>query len=234
MTAILLLGFVIGIRHALEADHLATVASLAAQTRSTAAVIRQGFYWGVGHTLTLMLAVGLVLSMGLTISSAWSEWLELAVAVLLILMGADVLRRVRRDRIHAHIHEHAGGNRHIHVHGHASDKPHEDIHHEHRHPESTGLKAAIVGMIHGLAGSAALVLLAVEKAPTFAMAMLYVSIFGLGSIVGMGLLSVVIAVPLRASVRLRWADSALRIAIGGLSIGLGVWLVGARAGAIAL
>ena len=228
MTAILLLGFMIGVRHALEADHLATVASLAAQTRSTGAVMRQGVYWGVGHTLTLMLAVGLVLTLGITISDEWSAVLELAVAALLIVMGADVLRRLRRDRIHAHVHHHGEGVPHVHVHAHPKDVPHQTDAHAHRHPKSHGLKAVLIGMLHGLAGSAALVLLATERAPTFAAAMLYVSVFGIGSIVGMGLLSVVIAVPLRASGRVAGLDAGLRLAIGGLSIGLGAWLASAH------
>lgn len=227
MTAILLLGFVIGLRHALEADHLATVASLATRAGSGSAVIRQGVFWGLGHTLTLMLAVGLMLTLGLTVSDAWARGLEAAVALLLIAMGLDVLRRIRRDRLHAHVHEHSGGDRHLHVHSHEPGAAHGPDAHEHRHPAAShGGKAVLIGMLHGLAGSAALVLLTAEQATTFAVAMLYVSVFGLGSVVGMGLLSLVIAVPLRASARVEWLDVGLRGVIGCLSVALGCWYLG--------
>ena len=223
VTSILALGFVLGMRHALDADHLAAVATLATRSRSLGYAVLQGVAWGTGHTLTLMLVGGAVLVLGLVLPERAAHALELAVGVLLVALGADVLYRVWRDRIHFHAHRHADGVEHIHAHSHRGESaPHDAARHEHRHARSLPGRALLVGMVHGMAGSAALILLSLEAFGSPAWGVVYIAIFGLGSILGMAVLSAAIAVPLRLTSR------RLTRVYGGLSatIGLATMLLG--------
>ena len=109
--SILVVGLLLGMKHATDADHLAAVATLATRQGSLAQTLRQGVAWGVGHTLTLMGFGGAVLLLGQAISPGLERALETAVGAMLVLLGADVLRRLARDRIHFHVHRHARGRR---------------------------------------------------------------------------------------------------------------------------
>ena len=228
MTAlsILVVGLLLGMKHATEADHLAAVATLATREGSLLQTLRQGVAWGVGHTLTLMLFGGAVLLLGQVISPGLGQALETAVGIMLVLLGADVLRRLARDRIHFHVHRHRPGTVHVHAHSHRGEGRHEDSAHRHAHPRRWPLRAVAVGMMHGLAGSAALVLLTLRTVPSLGLGVGYIALFGIGSIAGMALLSVVIAVPLRLSsaylTRLHHAMTAL---VGAFSCVLGVAMV---------
>jgi hypothetical protein len=162
MIAVLLMGLLIGMRHALEADHVAAVASLATRARSPGETLRLGIAWGVGHTLTLFLFGSLVLILQTAVPERLAQGLEFAVGVMLVLLGADVLRRVIQARLHFHLHQHPGGIRHFHAHAHAGESKHHPAHHVHDHPTGFPLRALLVGLVHGMAGSAALVLLTVE------------------------------------------------------------------------
>ena len=120
MFSILALGFLIGMRHTLEADHVAAVAALTARAGSVRQAVPLGLAWGAGHTVTLA-AVGLaVLAAEAAMPEQLAGYLELAVGVMLIALGADVLVRLVRDRIHFHVHRHGGGVVHFHAHSHAS------------------------------------------------------------------------------------------------------------------
>lgn len=203
MTAfsILVVGLLLGMQHATEADHLAAVATLATRQGSLAQTVRQGVAWGIGHALTLMLFGGAVLLLGQAISPGLEQALETAVGAMLVLLGADVLRRLVRDRIHFHLHRHGPQLAHVHAHSHRGEGPHAASAHRHAHPRRWPLRALAVGMMHGLAGSAALVVLALQALPTAALGIGYIALFGLGSIAGMALLSAAVAVPLRLSSR---------------------------------
>ncbi len=178
-------------KHATEADHLAAVATLATRQGSLAQTLRQGVAWGVGHTLTLMLFGGAVLWLGQVISPRLEQALETAVGIMLVLLGADVLRRLVRDRIHFHVHRHGPRTTHVHAHSHRGEGRHADSAHRHAHPQRWPVRALAVGMMHGLAGSAALVVLALQTIPSVGLGVGYIALFGLGSIAGMALLSVV-------------------------------------------
>ena len=228
MTAlsILVIGLLLGMKHATEADHLAAVATLATRQGSLAQTLRQGVAWGVGHTLTLMLFGGAVLWLGQVISPRLEKALETAVGIMLVLLGVDVLRRLVRDRIHFHVHRHRPGTVHVHAHSHRGEGRHEDSAHRHAHPKRWPVRALAVGMMHGLAGSAALVVLALQSMPSVGLGVGYIALFGLGSIAGMALLSLAIAVPLRLSssylTRMHRATTAL---VGVFSCALGVAMV---------
>ena len=222
---ILLLGLLLGMRHALDADHLAAVATLVTRSRSVGHTVLHGVAWGAGHTLTLLLFGGAVLVLGLVLPEPAALALELAVGVMLVVLGAELLYRLWRGRVHFHAHRHADGAAHFHAHAHAGESQHDPDRHEHGH--GFPLRALLVGMVHGMAGSAALILLSLETLRTPAWGLVYIALFGLGSIAGMAALSVVIAIPMRLTSG-RLASGRLNRAHGGLSalVGLGTVLLG--------
>ena len=228
MTAlsILAVGLLLGMQHATEADHLAAVATLATRQGSLGQTMRQGVAWGVGHAATLMVFGGAVLLLGQVISPGLEQALETGVGVMLVLLGADVLRRMVRDRIHFHVHRHGPHVAHVHAHSHRGEGPHAESAHRHAHPRRWPLRALAVGMMHGLAGSAALVVLALQALPTAGLGLGYIALFGLGSIVGMALLSAVVALPLRLSPRrLTRLNRAMTALVGAGSCVLGLLMV---------
>jgi ABC-type nickel/cobalt efflux system permease component RcnA len=223
LPGLLLLGFVLGMKHALEADHLAAVAALATRSRSVRHTILQGVVWGTGHTLTLLFFGGVVLAMQTSVPERLAFMLEGAVGLMLILLGGDVLRRLARDRIHFHMHRHVDGTVHVHAHSHAHDgAPHDRSHHDHVHSTIFPLRALFVGMMHGMAGTAALILVMVSGAGSLALGLLQLAFFGLGSILGMAMLSVAIAIPLRVSARsLNGVNYALQAIVGATTLSIG-------------
>lgn len=226
--ALLLTGFLLGIRHSLDADHLAAVATLATRSKGTADSLRQGLAWGLGHTAALLVFGSLVVWVDGVVPAELARWLEAAVGLLLIVLGAEVLWRLLRDRVHFHSHRHADGETHFHAHSHAGQPgPHGRDEHGHRHTRRIPLRALYIGVMHGMAGSAALILLTLQSVQSPWVGMLYILLFGLGSMLGMGLLSVVIAIPLRRSARgLTWVHGSLTGVVGAVSIVVGVLLLG--------
>lgn len=230
MFSTLLLGLLLGLQHALEADHLAAVASLSTRSGNLRDAARQGAAWGLGHSLTLLAFGGALLLMDHSLSPWAANALELAVGLMLMLLGADVLRRAWRQRVHFHTHVH-GSQRHFHAHSHGRNSDHTADPHHHTHPPTLPLRALLVGMVHGLAGTAALLVFALGSVESIAQGLLYILVFGVGSVLGMSLLAIVISLPLRWSAnRLTWAHNALTLLFGAVSIALGA-LVAEQAGA---
>ena len=225
MLAILTLGLLLGLQHAMEADHLAAVASLSARKRSLRDAARQGTAWGLGHSLTLLLIGGGVLLIDGLIGERTALLLESAVGLMLILLGLDVLLRLWRQRVHFHVHSH-DSETHIHAHAHAPGSRHEADPHDHRHAKSLPLRSLLVGMVHGMAGSAALIVFALGSVRSIWEGLAYIAVFGLGSIIGMTALAVVISLPLRWSARsLTWAHNGLTAALGLFTLALGALLL---------
>jgi hypothetical protein len=228
--SILLLGFLLGMKHATESDHVAAVATLATRVGSVAQTVRQGIAWGIGHTLTLTVIGAAMLLVGRTIRADIAQLLELGVAVMLIGLGIDVLHRLLKRRVHFHVHTHAGGVRHLHAHSHAElprvgllNRPRP---HRHAHDGPLPVRALAIGIMHGMAGSAALVLLSLEAVNSFPMGIGYILLFGAGSIAGMAILSVAIAIPLRFSARgMTRLHRGLTLLAGGFSVCLGLYMV---------
>ncbi len=226
MLSLLFLGFIVGMRHALEADHFAAMAAITSQGYSTRTAIRQGIAWGFGHSITLLVFGSIVLLMDQVIPERLAETLEIAVGGMLILLGIDVLWRAWKNRIHYHVHQHDNQSPHFHAHSHAGEGEHVSSRHQHNHDNDFPLRALLVGLIHGMAGSAALILLTLDSAPTIGIGLAYIGLFGIGSIIGMGLLSMIISIPVRASSkRLTWLHNGLQLAIGGCTLGIGASIV---------
>jgi hypothetical protein len=221
MLGLLVLGFFIGMRHALEADHVAAVSSLATRSASRSECVRQGVFWGLGHSLTLFLFGSAVLLLDRGLPEKLATALELAVGLMLVVLGLDVLRRLAKERVHFHLHEHENGVRHFHGHSHAGERSRGA--HRHQHWRRLPLRALVVGLVHGMAGSAALILLTLDTVPNLGAGLLYMLLFGAGSIAGMALLSVVIAVPLRYSAAgLARLHLLLHAVIGFATLAIGV------------
>ena len=218
----LILGFAVGLAHALDADHVAAVAAMMGKDDDARGVMARGAAWGLGHTLALFLICSVVLLLGLTISGTVEAALELAVGVLIAALGLRVLLKLRRERIHIHAHEH-DGNRHVHAHSHAGDPDkHEAAIHEHRHITRALLPTLGVGLLHGAAGSAGLLVLIVATAQSTAQAMLAFAVFGAGSLIGMTLLTAAASYPLgRIQRGAAWMRTSLALTIGGLALLIG-------------
>jgi len=224
--SIIFLGFLIGMQHAMEADHVAAVASLATNDRSIGETARQGAVWGLGHAMTLFLFGSIVLVMDAIVPAQFAQGLELAVGFMLVLLGLDVLRRLLRDRVHFHLHRH-GEIVHVHAHAHQPGQTHDaDNSHQHQHPKTFPLRALFVGMTHGMAGSAALMILALDSVSSPAQGLVYIALFGVGSVLGMAILATAISLPLRYSSRnFTWAHNGLKATVGMITIGLGSMLI---------
>ena len=222
MLAILSLGFLLGLQHALEADHIAAVSSIAARRSEISDVVKHGLTWGLGHTLTLFVFAGAALLLGRVISDVLSQRLETAVGVMLVGLGLHVLWRLWRDRIHFHRHAHHDGTAHFHAHSHVGERaPHGRAVHDHSH--RFRWRTLLVGLIHGMAGSAALLVLAVAQAPTPAAGLVYILLFGVGSMIGMAALSTLIAVPIAISARgLTVANQMLQGGVGVVTTVIGL------------
>jgi len=214
LPSILLLGFVLGMRHATDADHVVAVSTIVSRDRTLRGAARIGTLWGAGHTLTVLLVGGAIILFGLVIPPRLGLALELVVGLMLIALGAFALTsgRDRRDGATPHEHAHAalaradrrlGGLR-----GYASLRP------------------LLVGVVHGLAGSAAVALLVLGTIRDPRWAVGYLAIFGAGTIAGMVLITTALALPLAAARgAFTRAGRWLTVAAGVASVALGLFLV---------
>jgi high-affinity nickel permease len=219
--ATLALGFVLGLRHALDADHVAAVATFATEERNLWRSSLIGAYWGAGHTAALLVFGAVIVALRLVVTERLSQFLEFAVGCMLIVLGANVLRKLTRETaIHVHTHEH-DGTAHSHLHVHLASGEHAHRHHVVR----VAGRPFVVGVVHGLAGTAAVLLLVVGAIPSALLALGTILIFGAGTIGGMMAMSVLMSVPLAyAAGRVKTAERVLRFAAGAFSLGFGVFL----------
>jgi hypothetical protein len=207
-------GSLLGMRHALEPDHLAAVSTLISHERNGVKAAFLGVCWGIGHTLSLV-AVGVVLVLlRAQMPTAVANLFELLVAVMLVVLGGRALQRAVSlgrsgpARLHRHgivVHQHAGLPAHVHI-----------------GTWTLARRPLIVGAIHGLAGSGALTALVLATLPSTAARLAYMALFGLGSTVGMAALSGLLGWPLARLGSNHAVVRAISLAVGVLSIGLGV------------
>jgi hypothetical protein len=248
--AIALLGLVLGMRHATDPDHVIAVTTILSREHRLAAATRIGVVWGLGHTLTVLIVGAAIIVFKIAIPARIGLAMEFAVAVVLILLGvgaaASLVRKgATRLRgaspqpdhllVHAHAHTHDGAT-HVHPHVHVGD--HETIddamHLDHRIPanvlpsfaaRSPLLRSFAVGLVHGLAGSAAIALLVLSAIPDPLWATLYLAIFCVGTVIGMGFITTAIATPFMiASTQASWIRQGLVTGSGLLSFGFGLFL----------
>jgi ABC-type nickel/cobalt efflux system permease component RcnA len=225
-------GFVLGLRHALDPDHVMAVTTMASERSGVRRTSMVGALWGIGHALSLGLAGGAILALRLSVPTAVQDGLEALVGVMLILLGAIALRRAWRWRLHAHPHVH-DGQAHVHFHAHAPAqiRAHQEPQaHQHPHPLRGGLRPFLVGILHGLAGSAGLALLAMTAAPTLFAGALYLAVFAAGTVAGMLVLSALMSLPL-AYLESRYAafHRGVQLVAGLASVAFGLFVIVERA-----
>ena len=225
---LLAFSFAAGLKHATEPDHVAAVSTIVSDRKSIWSSSLVGGLWGVGHTLALLIAGIAVIAFHFEISDRLANVLELGVGVMLIFLGAQTLWKVfRGGEVHSHVHAHGGI---VHAHPHVHDA--EQVH-SHSQPAQThhGLKLnpkpLFVGLIHGLAGSGALMLLILATISSPAVAIAYILIFGVGSIGGMMAMSMLIGLPFHFTAgRFVTMDKWLRSGAGLFSLTFGIiWIV---------
>jgi ABC-type nickel/cobalt efflux system permease component RcnA len=226
--ALLGLGLVFGLKHATEVDHVVAVTTLVSQHRSLWRSALVGGLWGAGHTASIVVVGILVLVFRVTIPLPVTKWLEFGVALMIVSLGVLAMTRVlrRRSDVHLHRHSHDGQSHvHIHFHEHGTEHVNSASIPTHSHAISQiGLKPLLVGAMHGLAGSAALTLLVLTQIQPVWLALLYLALFGIGSTVGMMLMSGLIGLPFTFSDRrLTNANYGLQTVAASLSIVFGLW-----------
>jgi high-affinity nickel-transport protein len=192
--SLLILGFLLGLRHALDPDHVVAVAAIVARHPSAGRAARVGALWGLGHSATILLVGGVIAWFRVAVSDGVAQALELGVAVMLIAIGVTNVRSrafPRRD---------------------------------------SNAQPALVGMMHGLAGSAAVALLVLATVTDARVAILYLAVFGLGTTLAMTATTALMALPLQAaSERVTRLRQRFVLVSGLASIAVGLWLVSALA-----
>src|SRR5216684_2179772 len=252
---IALLGLMLGMRHATDPDHVIAVTAILSREHRLSAAARVGIVWGLGHTLTVLIVGTSIIVFKLAIPARLGLAMEFAVAIVLILLGvgaaSTTIRYLARRFagtasapaqeyiVHAHQHVHDSfAHRHPHVHLQGHGEKHEldavVLHREHLIPQDSTpaiaapwslLRSFGVGLVHGLAGSAAIALLVLSAIPDPVWAVVYLAVFCAGTIVGMGLITVAIATPfMLASQRLGWLHQGFVTGSGLLSFGFGLFL----------
>jgi len=215
-------GFVLGLKHATDADHLAAISTIVSERRSLLGSAVIGGIWGLGHTISL-LAVGIIVLLLDFKIGEYERILEFFVGVMLVLLGLNVLRKIAQGgKLHFHAHDH-GARQHAHPHLHESgikDEPH--MH----HGFSFSPRAMVIGMIHGLAGSAAIMLAVIPTINSRPLGLLYIAIFGIGSIGGMMLMSLLVGLPyVMTALRFNRFNYLLQSIAGLISIVVGGFII---------
>ncbi len=233
-----LLGFVVGLRHATEADHVAAVSAIVTRERTLRGAAMIGAAWGLGHTITLLLLGGTIIAFGLAVPRSVALSLELGVGAMLIGLGVwNVASRSRRGApAGAHAHAPSPGDLAFAHEGAAGLAPHDERPVAHAHDREAGpvalgsvrraLRPLVVGSMHGLAGSAAAALVVVATVRSVPWGIAYLLVFGLGTTLGMTALTTALALPLGSAMRrFRGAESWLRVGSGALSCAIGALVV---------
>ncbi len=229
--AALSLGFLLGLKHATDADHVVAVSTIAGEYGNAWRGIWVGASWGLGHT-TPLLAVGLVILLlkeaVLERYEAVAPVLEFGVGIMLVVLGAQVFFNLRRGRLHVRAHAHSGPD-HVHIHAthRAGDEPRETGGHVlfRPGPPMFRMKSYVIGAVHGLAGSAAVMLILLPQISSVWAGVGYLVVFGIGTMISMALITVVLGVPFAAGGRFRGLDRAVARLAGTASLVLGFGLM---------
>ncbi len=244
LLSLVAVGFFLGMRHATDPDHVIAVATIVSRQRSIRSAAMIGVVWGIGHSLTILVVGGGIILFSVTIPPRLGLTMELIVGVMLVLLGimnlSGVLGWIRDavgsadGAIHAHAHAH-GDYAHSHIHGH---NPVDHGHREEDTPQAwldqrlsrlgvyQAVRPLVVGIVHGLAGSAAVALLVLTTIRDPAWATAYLILFAVGTVGGMMLITAAIAAPFAyTAARLGRFNQHLRIASGLLSVAFGLFLI---------
>ena len=227
--AILAIGMLLGLKHATDADHVVAVATFATEHGNVWRGMWVGASWGLGHT-TPLLALGIVILLVkealLDRYEAVAPVLEFGVGIMLVFLGGQVFYNLRRGTLHAHAHQH-GGHAHVHVHAthrEGSEPGNGNGLHEALRPQFR-LKSYAIGIVHGLAGSAAVMLVLLPQIEVFWVGLGYLVVFGVGTIASMALITIALGVPFALTTRARQWQRSIAGAAGAASLLFGLALM---------
>lgn len=195
-----------GLEHAFEADHLLAVNSLVTNRNNLKESVKDGIYWGIGHTLTIFVVAVLMIGFKVSVSEHIFSYLEATVGLMLVFLGIYRLSKLFKKKTHSHTYSHShtlsNSDSVSHLHSHTYTHSHIISASNHSHPNKlNGFSAAFgVGLVHGLAGSGALVVLVLSQMKSTLEGLSYILIFGIGSIIGMFIASGLFSLPYGKSI----------------------------------
>lgn len=195
--SVLMLGFALGIRHAMEPDHMIAVSTIASQSKKLWHASLAGVFWGIGHTATLFVFGIVLIIMKNDIPEKWSMSLEFLVGIMLVYLGIASMLSCRKNREHTHSYP--------------------------VRKTASYHKSLFIGFIHGLAGSGAMVLLTMSTVHTIWQGGLYILIFGLGTVIGMLLFTTIIGIPFVWSAERTATSRTLIFITGAISTVFGIY-----------
>ncbi|MBU8914690.1 sulfite exporter TauE/SafE family protein [Bacillus sp. FJAT-29953] len=201
--SVLALGFILGIRHAIEPDHVIAVSTIASQSKKLWHASLAGVFWGIGHTATLFIIGIFLILMKNDIPEKWALTLEFLVGIMLVYLGVAAMLSIRKNRTphreHGHVHNPPIGKR------------------------GRYYKSLFIGFVHGLAGSAAMVLLTMSTVHSVWQGALYIIVFGLGTVLGMLIFTTIIGIPFIMSMKQMVTSRVLILTTGAVSTVFGFY-----------
>ncbi|APB37348.1 urease accessory protein UreH domain-containing protein [Heyndrickxia coagulans] len=200
--SVLALGFVLGIKHAIEPDHIIAVSTIASRSKKLSQSSLAGVFWGIGHTATLFIVGICLLIIKGEIPEKWAMSLEFLVGIMLVYLGITTLTAFKRVRIHHHYHEPG---------------------HKHPYENYSYIKSVCIGLVHGLAGSGAMVLLTMSTVKSVFESAIYILIFGIGTIFGMLFFTTILGIPFIISAKRVEANKTLTQITGAISTVFGIY-----------
>ncbi|MCM3568017.1 sulfite exporter TauE/SafE family protein [Neobacillus mesonae] len=198
--SVLALGFILGIRHAMEPDHMIAVSTIASQSKKLWQASLAGVFWGIGHTVTLFVIGIVFIVMKNDIPEKWSLSLEFLVGIMLVYLGIAAMLSIRKKHEHSHHPDHLP-----------------------RVKKVTYYKSLFIGFVHGIAGSGAMVLLTMSTVHSVWQGALYIIIFGTGTVIGMLIFTTIIGIPFILSVKRIVTGKALILTTGAISTVFGIY-----------
>lgn len=206
LLSVLALGFILGIRHAMEPDHMIAVSTIASQSKKLWQATLAGVFWGIGHTATLFVVGIILILMKNDISEKWSLTLEFLVGIMLVYLGIAAMLSIREKQEH-HLHHHK--------HGEFLNPP--------GGKKITYYKSLFIGFVHGIAGSGAMVLLTMSTVHSVLQGALYILVFGVGTVIGMLIFTTIIGIPFILSIRRMVTSKTLILTTGAVSTAFGFY-----------
>ena len=228
--AALTLGFLLGLKHATDADHVVAVSVIAGETRNIWRGIWVGCSWGLGHTTPLLILGVIILAFRNLIDGYESiaPVFEFGVGVMLILLGIQVFWNLKRGRLHVHEHSHDNGP-HVHIHATHDPAASPEVESEHGFLQIGRpvfrIKSYAIGVMHGLAGSAAIMLLLLPTLPSFWVGLGYIALFGIGTMLSMAVVTVLLGIPFALAGSFGMASRGISSIAGAMSVAFGIALM---------
>ncbi|MED1467236.1 sulfite exporter TauE/SafE family protein [Bacillus salipaludis] len=204
--SVLALGFVLGIKHAIEPDHVIAVSTIASQSKKLSRSSLAGVFWGIGHTATLLIVGIILLIMKGKIPEKWAMSLEFLVGIMLVYLGISTITSLKKIHVHQHEHDSETRNK-----------------HEKQQRKLSYMKSMVIGLVHGLAGSGAMVLLTMSTVKSVLESAVYIVIFGFGTVFGMLFFTTILGVPFIFSAKRLRLNKTLTQITGVISTMFGIY-----------